>query len=85
MFYVYSYQNNGMYRLCCDQGSQDASQGYSQGPLTQGGGLSQPGLSLSQPGLSQTELSQVRKSSVLDSSLVTNISPQSEVRIRILP
>jgi hypothetical protein len=53
-----------MYRLCCEQGSQDASQGYSQGPLTQGGGLSQPGLSLSQPGLSQTELSQVRKSTV---------------------
>lgn len=39
-------------------GSQEASQGYSQGPLTQGGGMSQPGLSLSQPGMSQTELSQ---------------------------
>jgi len=38
-------------------GSQEASQGYSQGPLTQGG-MSQPGLSLSQPGMSQTELSQ---------------------------
>jgi hypothetical protein len=64
VFYVYvcSCENNEMHGLCCEQGSQDASQGYSQGPLTQGGGLSQPGLSLSQPGLSQTELSQVRKS-----------------------